>query len=109
MIQPTRGNIVIERGAKQEKWGSIILPDTAHENPNVGTVVAIQNEVYWEHGTAFSPVAKVGDLVLIGKWSGVDFDYEDKKLVVLRQSEILAILEPAPVGHPLKEGAGAYA
>lgn len=104
MITPTLGKIIIEKGPVEERHGSIILPDTAREHPNIGTVVAIRDENYWEDNFMRRPVARVGDRVLFGKYSGVEIIYEGRQLLVLSQREILAVLDPvAP------EVTGAYA
>jgi len=103
MIQPIPGKVVIERDPPEEKVGLLVVPDTARENHNIGTVVAVNRDVWWEQGTAYQPVCKVGDRVLIGKYSGVEIRYDGKDLLVMNQREILALLPPAPalasVGH----------
>ena len=110
MIQPTKGKVVIERDPADEKVGSLYIPDTARDNANIGTVVAVNREVWWEHGQGHHPEVKVGDRVLVGKYSGVEITYDEKPLLVLAQKEILAILPPAnaPLGIHVKEDAGVH-
>ena len=111
MIQPTKGKVVIERDPADEKVGSLYIPDTARDNANIGTVVAVNREVWWEQGQGHHPEVKVGDRVLVGKYSGVEITYNDKHLLVLNQKEILAILPPAstPASLPVKEESGVHA
>lgn len=109
MIQPTLGKVVIERDAPTDTTaGGLVLPDTARENANIGTVIAVNREVWSDQGTAFQPVCDVGDRVLVGKYSGVELTYDGRQLLVLSQREILAILPsiPAPLGIHVKEDAG---
>jgi len=112
MMQPTLGKVIIDRDPPSDRsvGGLLVLPDTARENANIGTVVAVNREVYWEQGTAFQPNCMVGDRVLVGKYSGVEIDYEGHHLLVLSQKEILAILPPpaTPLGIQVKEDAGVH-
>lgn len=113
MMHPTPGKVVIDRDPPEERTSSgvLVLPDTARENANIGTVVAVNRDIYWEHGMGYAPVCNVGDRVLVGKYSGVEIDYEGHHLLVLAQKEILAILppRPAPVATLMKEQSGVHA
>ncbi len=80
--------VLIEPAAAEEKTvGGIIIPDTAKEKPLQGKVIAAGNGTKDEE-----MVVKAGDTVLYGKYAGTELEYEGKKYLVMRQSDILAIL-----------------
>ncbi len=87
-IKPLADRVVIEPAAAEEKSaGGIIIPDTAQERPSNGKVVAAGN------GTKEEPITvKVGDSVLYGKYSGTEIEVEDGKYLIMRESDILAIV-----------------
>ena len=83
-----RSRVLIEPAAAEEKTiGGIIIPDTAKEKPLQGKVVATGNGTKDEE-----MVVKEGDTVLYGKYAGTELEYDGKKYLVMRQSDILAIL-----------------
>lgn len=87
-IKPLADRVLIEPAAAEEKTiGGIIIPDTAKEKPLQGKVVATGNGTKDEE-----MVVKEGDTVLYGKYAGTELDYDGKKYLVMRQSDILAIL-----------------
>lgn len=87
-IKPLADRVLIEPAAAEEKTiGGIIIPDTAKEKPLQGKVVAIGNGTKDEE-----MVVKEGDTVLYGKYAGTELEYDGKKYLVMRQSDILAIL-----------------
>lgn len=87
-IRPLADRVLIEPAAAEEKTiGGIIIPDTAKEKPLQGKVVAAGNGTKDEE-----MVVKEGDIVLYGKYAGTELEYEGKKYLVMRQSDILAIL-----------------
>lgn len=87
-IKPLADRVLIEPAAAEEKTiGGIIIPDTAKEKPLQGKVVATGN------GTKDEEMfVKEGDTVLYGKYAGTELEYDGKKYLVMRQSDILAIL-----------------
>ena len=87
-IKPLADRVVVEPAAVEEKTASgIIIPDTAKEKPQKGTVVAVGD------GKKDEPMTvKVGDSVLYGKYSGTDLTLEDKEYMIMRESDILAVL-----------------
>ena len=87
-IKPLADRVLIEPAAAEEKTiGGIIIPDTAKEKPLQGKVVATGN------GTKDEEMGvKEGDTVLYGKYAGTELEYDGKKYLVMRQSDILAIL-----------------
>ena len=87
-IKPLADRDLIEPAAAEEKTiGGIIIPDTAKEKPLQGKVVATGNGTKDEE-----MVVKEGDTVLYGKYAGTELEYDGKKYLVMRQSDILAIL-----------------
>lgn len=87
-IKPLADRVLIEPAAAEEKTiGGIIIPDTAKEKPLQGKVVATGNGIKDEE-----MVVKEGDTVLYGKYAGTELEYDGKKYLVMRQSDILAIL-----------------
>lgn len=87
-IKPLADRVLIEPAAAEEKTiGGIIIPDTAKEKPLQGKVVATGNGTKDEE-----MVVKEGDMVLYGKYAGTELEYDGKKYLVMRQSDILAIL-----------------
>jgi len=87
-IKPLADRVLIEPAAAEEKTiGGIIIPDTAKEKPLQGKVVATGNGTKDEE-----IVVKEGDTVLYGKYAGTELEYDGKKYLVMRQSDILAIL-----------------
>ena len=87
-IKTLADRVLIEPAAAEEKTiGGIIIPDTAKEKPLQGKVVATGNGTKDEE-----MVVKEGDTVLYGKYAGTELEYDGKKYLVMRQSDILAIL-----------------
>ena len=87
-IKPLADRVFIEPAAAEEKTiGGIIIPDTAKEKPLQGKVVATGNGTKDEE-----MVVKEGDTVLYGKYAGTELEYDGVKYLIMRQSDILAIL-----------------
>ena len=93
-IRPLQDRVVIRRMDEEEKTaGGIFIPDTAKEKPVEGEVVAIGKGKVREDGTLQKLDVKVGDRVLFGKYAGSDVLLEGEKRLVLREDDILGILE----------------
>ena len=87
-IKPLADRVLIEPAPAETKTvGGIIIPDTAKEKPLKGTVVAVGTGTKDEE-----MVLKVGDVVLYGKYAGTELDVEGQKYLVMRQSDVVAIL-----------------
>jgi len=87
-IKPLSDRVLIAPAAAEEKTvGGIIIPDTAKEKPLKGQVVAVGNGTKDEE-----MVLKVGDTVLYGKYAGTELEVEGEKYLIMRQSDVLAIL-----------------
>lgn len=86
-IKPLADRVLVLPAPAEEKVGSIIIPDTAKEKPLHGTIVATGNGTKDEE-----MILKEGDEVLYGKYSGTELEYEGKKYLIMRQSDVLAVL-----------------
>ena len=88
-IQPLADRVhVLPKAAEEKTIGGIIIPDTAKEKPLQGEVVATGNGTKDEE-----MVLKVGDQVLYGKYSGTEIEYEGVKYLMMRQSDVMAIIK----------------
>ena len=92
-IKPLSDRIVIKAQDAEEKTASgIILPDTAKEKPQIGEVVAVGPGKGNDSGNLNKMTLKKGDVVLYGKYSGTEVNHEGMDLLIMRESDILAIL-----------------
>jgi len=93
-LRPLDDRIVIEQSEAEEKTsGGIILPDTAKEKPQIGTVVAIGAGKILDDGTRAKMSVKVKDEVIYAKYIGSDVEIDSDKYVILRESDVLGIVE----------------
>ena len=92
-FRPLHDRVLVKRvDSDQKTAGGIIIPDTAQEKPQQGTVVVVGPGKNNEDGTTGAMNVKAGDVVLYGKYSGTEITYEGKDLLIMRESDILAIL-----------------
>jgi len=92
-IRPLSDRVVIKPVDPEEKvQGGIIIPDTAKEKPQQGKVVAVGPGKVSETGEKINLEVKVGDLVLYGKYAGTEVTVNDEDFLIVRESDILAIL-----------------
>jgi chaperonin GroES len=93
-IRPLHDRVLVKRVEEQETLKSgIIIPDTAKEKPQEAEVVAVGNGALLEDGTRTSVAVKPGDKILFAKYSGSDVKMDGEEYMVLREDEILAVLE----------------
>jgi chaperonin GroES len=93
-VKPLKDRIVIKRLEGEDKTkGGIIIPDAAKEKPQEGRVVAVGSGRVTEKGEVVAPEVKVGDKILFGKYSGTEIKIDDEEHLILREEEILAIIE----------------
>jgi chaperonin GroES len=93
-IRPLHDRVLVERIEEQEvRKGGIIIPDTAKEKPQEGKVVAAGNGKVGEDGKRLPLDVKAGNRVLFGKYSGSEVKLDDKEYLILREEDILAILD----------------
>ena len=93
-VRPLHDRIMVERLEEKEvKKGGIIIPDTAKEKPQEGKVIAVGNGKVGDNGKKIPLDVKAGDKILFGKYSGSEVKIDDKEYLILREEDILAILE----------------
>lgn len=92
-LRPLHDRVVVETLPAEQKSGSIILPETAQEKPNEGKVVAVGSGYRGKDGKVIALDIKSGDRVIYGKWSGSEIKLEDKKYLIMRESDILGVIE----------------
>ncbi|MED3662575.1 co-chaperone GroES [Ureibacillus sp. FSL K6-8385] len=93
MLKPLGDRVVIELIEVEEKTASgLVLPDSAKEKPQEGKVVAVGSGRVLDNGTRVEPEVKVGDTIIFSKYAGTEVKYEGKEYLILRESDILAVL-----------------
>jgi chaperonin GroES len=93
-FRPLHDRVVVRRLEEDEKTkGGIIIPDTAKEKPQQGEVVAVGPGARDEKGELQALDVKPGDRVLFGKWSGTEVKIEGEDLLIMKESDILGVLE----------------
>jgi chaperonin GroES len=95
-FRPLHDRVVVRRIDAEEKTaGGIIIPDTAKEKPQEGEVVSAGPGVRDEKGELVSLDVKAGDRVLFGKWSGTEVKIDGQELLIMKESDILGVVEKA--------------
>ena len=93
-IRPLQDRIILKRVKEEEKSkGGIIIPDTAQEKPMQGKVVAVGPGARDENGKLVPIDLKKGDTVLFGKWSGTEVKLDGEELLIMKESDIMGVLE----------------
>ena len=93
-VRPLYDRILVRRVAEEEKTkGGIIIPDTAKEKPSEGEVVAVGTGKVNEKGALRPLEVKAGDRILFGKYSGNEIKVDGDELIILREDEVLGVLE----------------
>jgi chaperonin GroES len=93
-IRPLHDRLLVERLEEQEvKKGGIIIPDTAKEKPQEARVIAVGNGKVTDEGKKIPLDVKAGDKILFGKYSGSEVKIDDKEYLIMREEDVLAILE----------------
>ena len=93
-IKPLRDRVVVRRKrVTDQKVGSIIVPDSAKEKPQEAEVVAVGPGRLSDEGEVLSVDLKAGDRVLIGKWSGTEVTIDDEEYLILKEDEVLCLLD----------------
>ena len=96
-FRPLHDRIVVKRITAEEKTaGGIIIPDTAKEKPMEGEVVAVGPGARNEQGAVVALDVKAGDRVLFGKWSGTEVKLDGEELLIMKESDIMGIIEGQP-------------
>ncbi|HFD17175.1 MAG TPA: co-chaperone GroES [Rhodospirillales bacterium] len=93
-FRPLHDRVLVRRIEEEQRTkGGIIIPDTAKEKPQQGEVLAVGPGARDETGKLVPLDVKVGDKVLFGKWSGTEVKIEGEELLIMKESDILGILE----------------
>ena len=93
-IKPLYDRVLIQREEAEERTASgIIIPDTSKEKPIKGKVIAVGDGAVNDKGETTSLKVKVGDKVLFGKWGGTEVTVDGEELLIMKESDILAIIE----------------
>jgi chaperonin GroES len=95
-FRPLGDRVVVKRVQEDVKTaGGIIIPDTAQEKPQEGEVVAVGPGARDEKGDRIVPEVKAGDRILFGKWSGTEVKVDGQELLIMKESDIMGVLEGA--------------
>ena len=95
-FRPLHDRVVVRRIKAEEKTsGGIIIPDTAKEKPQEGEVVAVGPGARAEDGTVTALDVRAGDRILFGKWSGTEVRINGEELLIMKESDILGVIEEA--------------
>jgi chaperonin GroES len=95
-IKPLHDRVVVRRIEEEERTpGGILIPDTAKEKPMQGEVLAVGPGARDESGKRIQPDVKAGDTVLFGKWSGTEVKIDGEELLIMKESDIMGIIEGA--------------
>lgn len=93
-FRPLHDRVVVKRVEEENKTkGGIIIPDTAKEKPQEGEVVAVGPGARDDDGDVIALDVKVGDRILFGKWSGTEITLDGEDLLIMKESDILGVIE----------------
>jgi chaperonin GroES len=100
-FRPLGDRVVVRRVKEDQKTpGGIIIPDTAQEKPQEGEIISAGPGAINEHTGARTPLeVKTGDFVLFGKWSGTEVKVDGEELLIMKESDIMGILEGRPAAR----------
>jgi chaperonin GroES len=95
-FRPLHDRVLVRRIDAEEKTaGGIIIPDTAKEKPQEGEVISVGSGTLNDKGELRALDVKAGDRILFGKWSGTEVKLDGKELLIMKESDIMGILEGA--------------
>ena len=96
-FRPLHDRVVVRRlNAEEKTSGGIIIPDTAKEKPMEGEVIAVGPGARHEAGQIVALDVKAGDRILFGKWSGTEVKLDGEELLIMKESDIMGIIEGSP-------------
>ena len=99
-FRPLGDRVVVRRLKEDQKTaGGIIIPDTAAEKPQEGEVVSVGPGALDESGKRVAMEVKAGDYVLFGKWSGTEVKLDGEELLIMKESDIMGVLEGRQSGN----------
>ena len=97
-FRPLHDRVVVRRVKSEEKTkGGIIIPDTAKEKPQEGEIIAVGSGARDESGKLVPLDVKAGDRVLFGKWSGTEVKLDGEDLLIMKESDIMGVIEQISV------------
>tara|TARA_R110002124_G_scaffold53369_6_gene153019 strand:+ start:25331 stop:25720 length:390 start_codon:yes stop_codon:yes gene_type:complete len=103
MFKPLHDRVLVRRIEQDEKTkGGIIIPDTAKEKPMEGEIIAVGSGHKAEDGTVTPLDVQAGDRVLFGKWSGTEVTLDGEELLIMKESDILGIIDGAQAAKTKK-------
>jgi chaperonin GroES len=93
-FKPLHDRVLVRRIESEDKTaGGLIIPETAKEKPQEGEVIAVGEGARKDSGELIAPAVKAGDRVLFGKWSGTEVKIDGEDLLIMKESDILGIME----------------
>jgi chaperonin GroES len=102
-IKPLHDRVVVRRIDEEERTpGGVIIPDTAKEKPMQGEVLAVGPGARDEAGKRIAPDVSVGDKILFGKWSGTEVKIDGEELLIMKESDIMGIIEEGAAARKSK-------
>ncbi len=97
-FKPLHDRVLVRRVEEEEtSIGGIIIPDTVKEKPMEGEVIAVGPGERDESGKVHRPDVKAGDRILFGKWSGTEIKIDDEELLIMKESDIMGVIEVAKI------------
>jgi len=103
-VRPLHDRIIVQRLEEgEQKIGGIIIPDTAKEKPQQGKVIAVGNGKAKDDGKRVPLDVKSGDRILFGKYSGQEIKLDGEELLIMREDEVLAVVEGSTNGNKKKK------
>ena len=93
-LKPLHDRVLVRRTESEEKTkGGLIIPDSAKEKPSEGGIVAAGHGARKDSGELIEMAVKAGDRILFGKWSGTEVTVDGEELLIMKESDILGIIE----------------
>lgn len=100
-FRPLHDRVLVKRVKEEEKSkGGIIIPDTAQEKPQEGEVIGVGPGGRDEDGERIPMDVKVGDRILFGKWSGTEVKIDGEELLIMKESDIMGVIETKKAKKP---------
>ena len=95
-FKPLHDRVLVRRIKGEEKTkGGLLIPDNAKEKPAEGEIISVGEGARKESGELIAPSVKAGDRILFGKWSGTEVTLDGEELLIMKESDILGIIDGA--------------
>jgi chaperonin GroES len=95
-VRPLHDRLIVQRiDEGEQQIGGIIIPDSAKEKPQRGNVIAAGNGKVKDDGTRQTPDVKAGDVILFGKYSGQEIKFDGQDYLIMKEDEVLGVIEAA--------------